>query len=193
MTGVQTCALRSAAMNNAARIEHATALSKASSSSIVRPLLTFRVIKLIAAFQLRRRIGGRYGGCFDVSPLTKARRAHRLHRFRQPVDLGRMELFSSLDTALVMPGTSNKCGINALSRMQKRKPLHIGPMSMQPVDHSSTMPAPLLPAMPCAIGADRPNASQPKMKPTRIDAMRAAKARIMRRNSLQKQRQAQKR
>ena len=37
-------------MNNAARIEHATALSKASNSSIVRPLLTFLVIKLIEAF-----------------------------------------------------------------------------------------------------------------------------------------------
>jgi hypothetical protein len=85
---------------------------------------------------------------------------------------------------------SNKFGINAFSPMQK--PRHAGPMSVQPVDHSATMPAPLLPPMPGSNDADRPKASLPKAKLARTDAVRAAKARIMRRKSLRKQRQAQK-
>jgi hypothetical protein len=40
----------SAAMNNAARIADATALRKAISSSVVRPLEIFLVIKLIEDF-----------------------------------------------------------------------------------------------------------------------------------------------
>jgi hypothetical protein len=68
-------------------------------------------------------------------------------------------------------------------------------MSIQPVDRSSTMPAPVLPAMPGSDDADRPRAASPKTnktKLTRNDAVRAAKARILRRTSLRKQRQAQK-
>jgi len=61
-------------------------------------------------------------------------------------------------------------------------------MNMQPVVHNSTMPAPLLPAMPGSSDADRPRTTPPK--PTRIDAVRIAKARLIRRNSLRKQRQA---
>jgi hypothetical protein len=76
--------------------------------------------------------------------------------------------------------------------MQKGKPRCAGPMNMQPVDHSSTRPAPLLPAMPGSDEADHLRASVPKTKPTRADAVRAAKAKIMRRNSLRKQRLAQK-
>jgi hypothetical protein len=76
--------------------------------------------------------------------------------------------------------------------MQKRKLRLTGPMNMQPVDHSATMPAPLLPPMPGSNDADRPRASLPKAKSTRTDAVRVAKARIARRNSLRKQRQAQK-
>jgi hypothetical protein len=87
--------------------------------------------------------------------------------------------------------TSNKFDGNVLSMMQKRKPRYAGPMSMQPVDHSSTMPAPLLPAMPGLSDPEGPEASPAKKKPARTDAVRAAKARIMRRNSLRKQRQAQ--
>ena len=44
-----------AAMNRAARIEHATALNKAISSSVVRPLEIFLVIKLMVAFRERGR------------------------------------------------------------------------------------------------------------------------------------------
>jgi hypothetical protein len=63
-------------------------------------------------------------------------------------------------------------------------------MSMQPVVHGSTMQAPVLPPMPGSNAAEHSGA--PKAKPTRTDAVRAAKARITRRNSLRKQRQAQK-
>jgi len=65
-------------------------------------------------------------------------------------------------------------------------------MSMQPVSHNSTMPAPLLPVMPDMNDADHSRSAPPKKKLTRNDAVRAAKARITRRNSLRKQRLAQK-
>jgi hypothetical protein len=65
-------------------------------------------------------------------------------------------------------------------------------MNMQPVDRSATMPVPLLPPVPGSNEADGPGASLPKAKSTRTDAVRVAKARIARRNSLRKQRQAQK-
>jgi hypothetical protein len=78
----------------------------------------------------------------------------------------------------------NQFGNNALLVMPKRQPTATGPMSVQPVDHGSTA------------------ATQLRMKPTvetetkkqtpRTEAVRIAKARIMRRNSLRKQRQAQK-
>jgi hypothetical protein len=45
---------------------------------------------------------------------------------------------------------SNESGINAFCP-QKRKPRHAGPMSMQPVDRSATMPMPLLPHAPRSI------------------------------------------
>jgi hypothetical protein len=76
-------------------------------------------------------------------------------------------------------------------RMQN-KSRYVGPMSMQPIDRSATMPVPLLPLVRGANDADGPRASLPKTKSSRTDAVRAAKARITRRNSLNKQRQAQK-
>jgi hypothetical protein len=63
-------------------------------------------------------------------------------------------------------------------------------MNMQPVEHGSIAPTPLLPMMPTAGGHTK--APYPKKRPTRTEAVRIAKARIMRRNSLRKQRQAQK-
>jgi len=74
--------------------------------------------------------------------------------------------------------------------MPKRKPTSAGPMDMQPVAHGSTAATPLLPMMPAA--GEPPKKSVPKKQPTRTEAVRAAKARISRRNSLRKQRQAQK-
>jgi len=63
-------------------------------------------------------------------------------------------------------------------------------MSMQPADRSSTMPAPVLPAMPGSDHPVRRKAAAPEPK-SRTDAVRAAKAKITRRNSLRKQREAQ--
>jgi hypothetical protein len=61
-------------------------------------------------------------------------------------------------------------------------------MTMQPVDRSATMPAPVLPPL---TDAAFPTASPLKAKSTRTDAVRSAKARITRRNSLRMQRSAQ--
>jgi hypothetical protein len=76
--------------------------------------------------------------------------------------------------------------------MAKQRLQSTGPMGIQPSFHGSTMPIPLQPAMPGPIGADDAVTPTPKAKLTRTDAVRIAKARIMRRNSLRKQRQAQK-
>jgi hypothetical protein len=73
--------------------------------------------------------------------------------------------------------------------MKKRAPRPTGPMTMQPFDRSATMPAPVLPAI---ADSASPVVSRPKGKTTRTDAVRDAKARITRRNSLRMQRQAQK-
>ena len=69
------------------------------------------------------------------------------------------------------------------------------PMVMQPVTHDLTAATQMLPAMPMA-GLEakkvpaRKNAA--KRQPTRTEAVQTAKANITRRNSLKKQRQAQK-
>jgi len=76
--------------------------------------------------------------------------------------------------------------------MAKQKRQSAGPMGMQPSCHGSTMPVPLQPAVPGRIGTDASVTPLLKTKPTRTEAVRVAKARIMRRNSLRKQRQAQK-
>jgi hypothetical protein len=87
---------------------------------------------------------------------------------------------------------ANKTGNNALSLMAKPKLQSAGPMRIQPSCHGSTMPFPLQPAMPAPIAADNSVTPPSKSKLTRTEAVRIAKARIMRRNSLRKQRQAQK-
>jgi hypothetical protein len=74
--------------------------------------------------------------------------------------------------------------------MAKSKSPSIGPMNMQPVEHSSTARN-QLPTMMSTLGADK-KTPLPKNQQARMEAVRAAKARIMRRNSLRKQRQAQK-
>jgi hypothetical protein len=77
----------------------------------------------------------------------------------------------------------------AVFRMPKSKPTSPGPMTMQPLERGS-MPTQGLPRMP-TVGKPA-KTPQPKRQPTRIEAVRAAKARISRRNSLRKQRDAQK-
>jgi hypothetical protein len=74
--------------------------------------------------------------------------------------------------------------------MAKSKSPSIGPMSVQPHEHSSTARN-QLPTMMSTLGEDR-KTPLPKNQQARVEAVRAAKARIMRRNSLRKQRQAQK-
>jgi hypothetical protein len=73
--------------------------------------------------------------------------------------------------------------------MPKRKPSSTGPMSVQPVEHGSTAATQL--RMKPTAGAETKTPLSKKQTP-RTEAVRIAKARIMRRNSLRKQRQAQK-
>jgi hypothetical protein len=72
--------------------------------------------------------------------------------------------------------------------MPKGKPTPIGPMRMQPIERGSIVPTQVLPLMP-AVGEQRMT-PQSKKPPTKVEAIRAAKARITRRSSLQKQREA---
>jgi len=83
---------------------------------------------------------------------------------------------------------SNELGQNELSLMVKSKSPSIGPMSVQPVEHASTARN-YLPTIVSTIGDDK-KTPLPKIQQARIEAVRATKARITRRNSLQKQRQA---
>jgi hypothetical protein len=65
-----------------------------------------------------------------------------------------------------------------------------GPMNVQPAAHGSRTPTQSQPMMPTT--GKKPNTTVPKKQPTRTEVLRAAKAGISRRNSLRKQRQAQK-
>jgi hypothetical protein len=64
-------------------------------------------------------------------------------------------------------------------------------MSVQPVEHSASARN-LLPAIMSTRGEEK-KTPLPKNQQARMEAVRVAKARIMRRSSLRKQRQAQKR
>ena len=75
-------------------------------------------------------------------------------------------------------------------RMRKNKSKSTGPMTMQPGERGAIMPIQGLPVMP-SVGKPAPT-PQPKRQPTRTEAVRAAQAKTMRRNSLRKQRDAQK-
>jgi hypothetical protein len=68
--------------------------------------------------------------------------------------------------------------------MPKDKPT-TGPMRTQPIDRAWAMHTPMMPV----VGGTK-DAPKPKQKPTRSEAIRAAKAKITRRNSLLKQRTA---
>jgi hypothetical protein len=61
-------------------------------------------------------------------------------------------------------------------------------MRTQPVERGSIMPTQVLPLMP--VVGEQKKTPQPKKPPTRVEALRAAKARITRLSSLQKQREA---
>jgi len=70
--------------------------------------------------------------------------------------------------------------------MPENKPT-TGPMKTQPIERASTIPTQVLPMMPTA---GRANTPLQKSEPTRTEAVRAAKARMTRRCSLRKQRDA---
>jgi hypothetical protein len=82
---------------------------------------------------------------------------------------------------------SNEPERSALSVMPGNKPRSAGPMSVQPVRHGSIAPTQL--RMEPTAGTET---QRPKRQSPATEAVRIAKARIMRRNSLRKQRQAQK-
>jgi hypothetical protein len=63
-----------------------------------------------------------------------------------------------------------------------------GPMRIQPIERAAIIATLVLPIVPTAGKLKK--APQPKQKPTRTDDVRAAKAKITRRNSLRKQREA---
>jgi hypothetical protein len=65
------------------------------------------------------------------------------------------------------------------------------PMAMQPVAKGLTLPTQMRPIMP-TVGKEAKLPPVKKNPPTRTEAVRAAKAKITRRNSLRKQRHAQK-
>jgi hypothetical protein len=90
---------------------------------------------------------------------------------------------------------SNENDVCALTAMRNKQPsTEAGPMAIQPLEHSPTTPTQTLPIMPSASGEVKkePKAPSEKTPRTRADAVRAALARITRRNSLRKQRDAQK-
>ena len=74
-------------------------------------------------------------------------------------------------------------------RMPQNKLKSTGPTTMQPLERGAIMPTEGLPMMP-AVGKPA-KTPQPIRQPTRTEAVRAAQARTMRRNSLRKQRDAQ--
>jgi hypothetical protein len=82
---------------------------------------------------------------------------------------------------------SNESGLNELFMMPKSKP-PVEPMRTQPHEHGSTMPTPVLPLMPAAGNVKK--TVQSKQERTRMDGVLVAKAKITRRNSLRKQRDA---
>jgi hypothetical protein len=66
-------------------------------------------------------------------------------------------------------------------------------MRMQPAEHGPTATTQMLPTMPAArTKTEHETKPPPEKKQTRAEAVRTALARITRRNSLRKQRHAQK-
>jgi hypothetical protein len=96
----------------------------------------------------------------------------------------------------------NENGLQALIFMphKKRNSGNTGPMGMQPIERGPFAPTEMQPMMPSArrkatgeTGDETAPPAPDTKQRTRTEAVRAALARIMRRNSLRKQRQAQKR
>jgi hypothetical protein len=105
------------------------------------------------------------------------------------VVLGPRTRGEGLRLAAAGPDRTNKADRGALSVMPRHKSPLTGPMSMQPAEHRSARPTPLQPMMPTT--GNRPKKASAKKRSMRMEAVRAAKARMMRRDSLRKQRRAQ--
>jgi len=114
-----------------------------------------------------------------VSPIPATKQLHGIASW--PMDGLHPAPTGSLD--------SNKFGSTELSNMSRIKPQLTGPMSVQPTEHRSIKPAQSPPMMPADNRAAK---TTPKKPATNAEAQRAAKAEISRRDSLRKQRQAQK-
>jgi hypothetical protein len=130
--------------------------------------------------------------CFGTRPF-KDLPAHRTEGDDAPgkQEYGTYSYASASRPAGSLPAdfcSSNYLSCDELSVMPKGES-KIGPMNTQPPQNVSTMATPAQPMMP-AIGI-LTEGSSPKRKPTRIETLRAAKAKITRRNSLRKQRRAQ--
>jgi len=72
--------------------------------------------------------------------------------------------------------------------MTKRQTTATGPMNTQPLEYAAISPT--LPLMP-GVGQQKRDFT-PQQRPARMDAISKAKARLIRRASLQKQRESQK-
>ena len=81
----------------------------------------------------------------------------------------------------------NQFAQKALSAMPRPNPPLTGPMSVQPVEHSSIT---LMQSRPMASETNSKPKKPPRKQSSRADAVRIAKAKISRRGSLSKQRQA---
>jgi len=146
-------------------------------------------------------------------PGTELRRGHpqrsvRPDRFRatgallspnarrsKSLSIDRMTIAADRSSPANFVCSSNENDRCALTVMPDRRPPSdsTGPMGTQPVDHGRA-PTQMLPTMPVAKGNNEPETKvpAPQGKRTRAQAVRAALARITRRNSLRKQRNAQK-
>ena len=81
----------------------------------------------------------------------------------------------------------NQFAREALSAMPRPNPPLTGPMSVQPVGHGSIT---LMQSRPMTSETNKKPKQASKKQSTRADAVRIAKAKISRRGSLSKQRQA---
>jgi hypothetical protein len=81
----------------------------------------------------------------------------------------------------------NQFARKALSTMPRPNPPLTGPMSVQPVEHGSIT---LMQSRPETSETNKQPKKASRKQPTRADAVRIAKAKISRRGSLSKQRQA---
>jgi hypothetical protein len=81
----------------------------------------------------------------------------------------------------------NQSARKALSAMPRPKPPMTGPMSVQPFEHDSIT---LRQSQPMTSEPAKKPKKASKNQPTRADEVRIAKAKISRRGSLSKQRQA---